>query len=33
MALPQTVYVGMLVLRSGGSALATGTFTDVSLNP
>jgi regulation of enolase protein 1 (concanavalin A-like superfamily) len=32
--LPNTVYVGMLVLRNGGSALATATFDQVSLtNP
>jgi hypothetical protein len=32
-ALPQSVYVGMLVLRNGGSALATGTFTNVTVTP
>ena len=32
--LPNTVYVGMLVLRNGGSALASATFDNVSLiNP
>jgi regulation of enolase protein 1 (concanavalin A-like superfamily) len=31
--LPDTVYVGMLVLRNGGSALAIGTFENVSLAP
>ena len=30
-AMPATVYVGMLALRSGGSSLATARFTNVSL--
>ena len=30
-AMPATLYVGMLALRSGGSSLATARFTNVSL--
>lgn len=32
-AMPTTLYVGMLALRSSGSSLTTATFTDVSLTP